>query len=244
MDPEVAQRSEGQARQQSKSSQSNQSNRNPDHQGTGKLVSRRNTKTTQGGEVNSRSQEIIETHCFHESNYSRVEKEIVHEGTERPVMCRDTSYVQRASQACSSHESTNSQVEKEKIHERTGRPMIDRNAHHDPNNEQSMLNEVNIDFRIPELPHSVVKQAESSRVLELVTKIASHPDRHTLQQDLQQDQVYNPFSQKTKNMIKDVGNVELCETQCKACLSYCNEGIVYCTCGHLLKETPDNRKRI
>ena len=49
-------------------------------------------------------------------------------------------------------------------------------------------------------------------------------------------------------MIQDVGNVELFElletdpkTQCKACLSYWSEGIVYCTCGHLLKETVANR---
>ena len=52
-------------------------------------------------------------------------------------------------------------------------------------------------------------------------------------------------------MIKDVGNVELFElfetdpkTQCKACLSYWSEGIVYCTCGHLLKEIVANRSFI
>ena len=52
-------------------------------------------------------------------------------------------------------------------------------------------------------------------------------------------------------MIQDVGNVELFElletgpkTQCKACLSYWSEGIVYCTCGHLLKETVANRSFI
>ena len=46
-------------------------------------------------------------------------------------------------------------------------------------------------------------------------------------------------------MIQDVGNVELFElfetdpkTQCKECLSYWSEGIVYCTCGHLLKVKP------
>ena len=40
---------------------------------------------------------------------------------------------------------------------------------------------------------------------------------------------------------QDVGNIELCElletepkTQWKACLSYCNIGMVYCTCGHVL----------
>ena len=49
-------------------------------------------------------------------------------------------------------------------------------------------------------------------------------------------------------MIQDVGNVELFElfetdpkTQCKECLSYWSEGIVYCTCGHLLKEIAANR---
>ena len=48
-----------------------------------------------------------------------------------------------------------------------------------------------------------------------------------------------------------MGNVELFElfetdpkTQCKACLSYWSEGIVYCTCGHLLKETVANRNVI
>ena len=45
-----------------------------------------------------------------------------------------------------------------------------------------------------------------------------------------------------------MGNVELFElfetdpeTQCKECLSYWSEGIVYCTCGHLLKESAANR---
>ena len=108
-----------------------------------------------------------------------------------------------------------------------------------------------MDFLIPGLPHSVVKQAESSRVRELVKKIEIHPDRHALQLDLQQDKAYIPFSAMAKKMIKDVGNVELFElfetdpkTQCKACLSYWSEGIVYCTYGHLLKETVANRSFI
>ena len=49
-------------------------------------------------------------------------------------------------------------------------------------------------------------------------------------------------------MIKDMGNVELFElfetdpkTQCKECLLYWGQGIVYCTCGHLLKECEANR---
>ena len=49
-------------------------------------------------------------------------------------------------------------------------------------------------------------------------------------------------------MIQDVSNVELFElfetdpkTQCKECPSYWSEGIVHCTCGHLLKESEANR---
>ena len=85
----------------------------------------------------------------------------------------------------------------------------------------------------------------------LVKKTENHPDRHALQQDLRQNKAYNPFSAESKRMIQDVGNVELFElletdskTQCKACLSYWSEGIVYCTCGHLLKETVANRRLI
>ena len=82
---------------------------------------------------------------------------------------------------------------------------------HDDSSHEQMLNEVNMDFRIPGLPHSVVKHAESSHVRELVKKIENHPDRHAHQQDLQQNKAYIPFSAKSKQMIQDVGNVELFE---------------------------------
>ena len=103
--------------------------------------------------------------------------------------------------------------------------------------------EIDIDFRVSGLPHAVVKQAENFRVRELVKKIESHPHRQALHADLQQNNAYNPFSEKSKKMIRDMGNVELfelCETipkaQCLDCLLYCNQGIVYCTCGHFLRE--------
>ena len=86
------------------------------------------------------------------------------------------------------------------------------------------------------------------RVRELVKKIENHPHRQSLPGDLQQKKANNPFSTTTKQMIQDVGNVELFElfetdpkTQCKECLSYWSEGTVYCTCGHLLKESAANR---
>ena len=95
-----------------------------------------------------------------------------------------------------------------------------------------------IDFRVPGLSHSVVKEAEHLRVQELVQKIENHPHRAALQADLQQNNVYNPFSKDSKEMIRELGNVELfelCETtpkvQCSQCLLCWNQGIVYCTCG-------------
>ena len=66
-----------------------------------------------------------------------------------------------------------------------------------------MVNEADMDFRIPGLPHSVVKYAQSTSVREVKQKIENHPDRHALQQDLRQNQ--------SKQMIQDVGNIELCE---------------------------------
>ena len=114
-----------------------------------------------------------------------------------------------------------------------------------------ILNEVDIDFRILGLPHSVVKQADNYRVHELVKQIENHPHRQSLQRDLQQNKAYNPFSEKSKKMIQDMGNVELFElfetdpqTQCKECLLYWCQGIVYCTCGHLLKESEATRGAI
>ena len=79
-----------------------------------------------------------------------------------------------------------STLETKTNHDRTVQPVVGRDASHESGNEQSMLNEVNIDFRIPGLPHSVVKQAQNSRVRELVKKIENHPHRHSLQRDLQQ----------------------------------------------------------
>ena len=108
--------------------------------------------------------------------------------------------------------------------------------------------DIDIDFRVSGLPHAVVKQAENFRVRELVKKIESHPHRRALQADLQQNNAYNPFSEESKAMIREMGNVELfelCETipkvQCSECLLSWNQGIVYCTCGHLLRESESSQ---
>ena len=96
------------------------------------------------------------------------------------------------------------------------------------------LEEIYIDFRVSGLPHAVVKQAENFRLRELVKKIESHPHREALQADLWENfDVYNPFSNNSKAMIREIGNVELfelCETipkvQCSQCLLYRNQGVM------------------
>ena len=55
-----------------------------------------------------------------------------------------------------------------------------------------------IDYGEPGLSHAVVKEAEHLRVQELVTKIENHPHRQALHADLQQNNVYNPFSKNSK----------------------------------------------
>ena len=142
-----------------------------------------------------------------------------HDRTGTPVVCRDASHAQGASQTRSSDDSKSFNVEDKTDDDRTVKPVV---CH-----EQSMFNEVDIDFRISGLSHSVVKQAENSRVRELVKKIENHPHRHALQRDLQQNKAYNPFSTTTKKMIQDVGNVEVFElfetdpnTQCEECLHH------------------------
>ena len=146
----------------------------------------------------------------------------------KPVVGCDPKTAQGGRKTSRSKEiETRSFHEEAVIHDKTVQPVVGRDASHEPGHEQTMLNEVNIDFRIPGLPRSVVKQAENSRVRELVKKIENHPHRHALQLDLQQNKAYNPFSTMTKKMIPDVGNVDLFElfetdpkTKCTECLSY------------------------
>ena len=119
------------------------------------------------------------------------------------------------------------------------------------NNEfNRAINEEDIDFNIPGVPHSTVKQLHGASVRDLIQKIENHPNRHALQRDLQQSQSFQSLQQESKEMIHEVGNIELCElldmepkAQCKVCLSYWDVGIVYCTCGHFLRNgTEENKK--
>ena len=156
--------------------------------------------------------------------------EQTHDRTVRLVAILHTAAAQDDSQVC--HEADTLSVDDEVLRKRMEKSI----AVHDENHEPMIVNEADMDFRIPGLPHSVVKNAQRTSVRQLIQKIENHPNRHALQQDLQQSQSFNPFSPESKKMIRDVGNIEFCElletepkTQCKVCLSYWNIGIVYCT---------------
>ena len=64
--------------------------------------------------------------------------------------------------------------------------------------ESIMVNEADMDFRIPGLPHSVVKLAQSTSFRELLQKIENHPDRHALQLHQRQNQSFNFFQNQNE----------------------------------------------
>ena len=163
------------------------------------------------------------------SENTRVEQ--AHDGTGQPVE-RNSSSAHTVKEQCASEENR------------------DITLFNTDNKFIRAINEENIDFNIPGLPHSAVKQSHVVNVQNLIQKIENHPHRHALQSDLQQRRQFNPFSKESQDMIKAAGNTELCEivdvepkAQCRACLSYWDVGIVYCTCGHLLRDgTEENKK--
>ena len=97
--------------------------------------------------------------------------EMAHDRLGQPVVETNTENVPDGCETRSCHESMRLNVEDETLREK---PVVN---HDDSSHEQTMLNEVNMDFRIPGLPHSVVKHAQSTSVRELIQKIENHPNR-------------------------------------------------------------------
>ena len=148
--------------------------------------------------------------------------------------------------------SSSTHIEKEQFVPEENRDVASFNADNEFNRA---INEENIDFNIPGVPHSAVERSQGVNVRNLIQKIENHPQRHALQSDLQQHRQFNPFSKECKesqDVIKAAGNTELCElldvepkAQCKACLAYWDVGIICCTCGHFLRDdTTENKKYI
>ena len=81
--------------------------------------------------------------------------EQTHDRTERPVATLHTAAAQDDSQIC--HEGDMLNVDDEVLRERMEKSIVV----HDENHEPMMVNEADMDFRIPGLPLSVVKHAQS-----------------------------------------------------------------------------------
>ena len=149
-----------------------------------------------------------------------------------------------------------------KNHDRTGKPVEGRShkvqevgslEHRDDVNTFNLaIDDENIDFNISVVPNAMVKRSHGIDVHNLIQQIENHPQREALQSDLQQHRAFNPFSKESKDAIMAAGNTELCEiidvepkSQCRACLTHRSAGILYCTCGHLMKDvTTENKKYI
>ena len=149
-----------------------------------------------------------------------------------------------------------------KDHDRTGKPVeasshkvqeVGSLEHRDDVNKFNLaIDDENIDFNISGVPNAMVKRSHGINVHNLIQQIENHPQREALQSDLQQHCAFNPFSKESKDAIMAAGNTELCEivdvepkSQCRACLTHWSAGIVYCTCGHLMKDdTTENKKYI
>ena len=94
-----------------------------------------------------------------------------------------------------------------------------------------------IDYRIQGLPHCTVEQEDHTRkkaVKKLIHQFETHPNRVALKADLRQNYAYSPFSEKSKDMNRSMGNVEyfdMCEVspkiQCPHCLTCWTKGIVF-----------------
>ena len=187
--------------------QSNQPIPNPSRDRTGQPVVRTNrsgqtvvgtdTRTVQDGRKTSRSQEI-DVSSFHEEAVSldrtgnplwkQVKSKHVHLKTVRiPVLKRHMrergdsllKQTQKMCQMVAKHvllmKAQASTLEMKHFVREPVRPLSD---HDKLSHEQTMLNEMNMDFRIPGLPHSAVRHAQSTSVRELIQKIENHPDRH------------------------------------------------------------------
>ena len=128
---EHAQRPEGQIVQQSRSFQSNQPIPNPSRDRTGQPVVETSRAQTRSSD-DSKSLNV----------------QMAHDRTGQPVVETNRENVPDGCQTRSCHESRRFNVGDETLRDRTTQPVVN---HDDSSHEQTMLNEVNMDFRIPGL---------------------------------------------------------------------------------------------
>ena len=212
--PKVARQPEGEVARQAKFIQPTQPTPNPIRDRSGRpddMQDGRNTSRSQEINGNAFNEELSSSDGTGRSVVSEDSKSLnveqTHDRTGRPVATLHTAEAQDSSRVSSAHQGDTLNVDDEVLRKRMEKSI----AVHDEDHEPMMVNEADMDFRIPGLPHSVVKYAQSTSVRQVIQKIENHPDRHALQKDLRQNQSFNSFSPESKQMIRDVGKIELCE---------------------------------
>ena len=109
----------------------------------------------------------------------------------------------------------------------------------------------NVDYRIPGIPHSTVLKEDANRkdtVKRLIQQFENHPKRNSLIQDLNKTEEVNPFSEKSKELITDMGKTSssfarpLLRYNALIALYIGEVGIIHCTCGKCLQPTERNRQ--
>ena len=117
---------------------------------------------------------VNQTRSSEDSKSLNVEQ--THDRTGRPAATIHTAEAQDSSRVCSAHEGDTLKVDYKVLRKRIGKSMVVLDENHEP----MLVNEADMDFRIPGLPHSVVKHAQSTSVRQLIQKIENHPNRHAL----------------------------------------------------------------
>ena len=147
---ETVRQPEGEVARQTEFFQSTQPTPNPIRDRTGRPV----------------ETEVNQTRSSEDSKSLNVEQ--THERTSRPVT--DTAAVQDDFQVY--HEANTLNVDDEVLRKRMEKSIV---AHYE-NHEPMMVNEADMEFKIPGLTHSVVNHAQSSSVRQLIQKIENHPN--------------------------------------------------------------------
>ena len=169
----VARQPEGEVARQAKFFQPTQPTPNPIRDRSGRpddMQDGRNTSRPQEINVNSFNEglsssdrtgrlvetEVNQTRSSEDSKSLNVEQ--THDRTGRLVAILHTAAAQDDSQVC--HEADTLNVDDEVLRKRMEKSI----AVHDENHEPMMVNEADMDFRIPGLPHSVLKYVLSSTI--------------------------------------------------------------------------------
>ena len=79
------------------------------------------------------------------------------------------------------------------------------------------------------LPHSVALQEDTTRretVKDLIHRFETHPNREALKAGLEKNQIFSPFGEESKEMIRSMGNSEIKpKVKFNYCMKYWNKGI-------------------